>query len=656
MKARTKAHQRNAQSPVVVSRTRSSKFFDLGRRAAEKGDWAEARRCFLQATQVTPEDALMWLNLARACLRQSDWSGAADALATVMELEPESSLGREMSAEVFGRWLLASDDLARDLKLVPQHLLASPEFLTGVANTIWAAARPADAVTVLFQALAAKLDHVPAHELLIYCMRDMDLKAEATECAKTVLALEPHHLPVRMHLVFDQRGACDWDELDQRMAALTAELESLPVAAAKPLPVFGLLSMGVSPELQRRAAAAASRYCSQGAAVFSRPAHGPRKPGLLRVGFMSADFKFHPVAQLVTEFIEHLDRTRCKVHLYAHGRSDGSSWRQRLERAADVFADMGDESDGVIAHRIRADDVDVLVELGGHTRGTRLGVLALRPAPVQASYLGYPGTTGHDDIDYLIGDRVVTPLESAHQYSEFIAQLPGCLMPGSRHRPPVQPVTRQSLGLPEDAFVICALNQPYKLLPETFDIWCEVMRDAPHAVLWLTSPNVDVVTNLRAQATLRGVDPGRLVFAARASYEDYFNRFAAADLFVDTWPYGAHTTASDALWAGLPVLTLEGPGFASRVGSSLMRSVGLSEFVCPDVVTYRQRLLDHVRDPRELSKVRQKLAARRDELALFDPRRFADDFLALIEQLHQRRLQGQRPSHLPASSLLQITS
>jgi predicted O-linked N-acetylglucosamine transferase (SPINDLY family) len=590
----------------------------------------------------------MWLNLARACLRQSNWAGAADALATVMELDPQSALGREMSAEVFGRWLLASNNLARDLKLLPAHLLSSPQFLTGVANTIWAAARPADAVTVLFQALAAKLDYVPAHELLIYCMRDMDLKAEATECAKTVLALEPHHLPVRMHLLFDQRGACDWEELDQRMSALKADLERMEESAAQPLPVFGLLSMSVSPQLQRRAAAAASRYCSQGAAVFSRPAHGPRKPGVLRIGFLSADFKFHPVAQLVTEFIEQLDRTRCQVHLYAHGRPDDSSWRQRLQSAADVFADLGDESDGVIAHRIRADDVDVLVELGGHTRGTRLGVLALRPAPVQATYLGYPGTTGHEHIDYLIGDPVVTPLESADQYSECIAQLPGCLMPGSRHRPSVRPITRQSLGLPEDGFVICALNQPYKLLPETFDIWCEVLRDAPNAVLWLTSPNVDVVTNLRAEAVERGVDPGRLIFAQRASYEDYFSRFAAADLFVDTWPYGAHTTASDALWAGLPVLTLEGPGFASRVGSSLMRSVGLSEFVCPDVATYKDRLIAHVRNPQGMLKVRQDLVARRDDLALFDSKRFADNFLGVIELMHQRRLQGHAPSQIAA--------
>ena len=627
-----------------------------GRAAAQRGDWEEAERCFRLALELAPADVLMWLNLAQACLRQGDSAGAAESLVKVLELEPDNRLGRQMASEVFGRWLLVSSNMPRDLRQLPAHLLKDPVFLTQLGQTVWSAGKPADAVTVVLQALAAKPAHVPAHELLVWCMRDLGLKAEAAECAKTVLALAPGHLSAKIHLLFDQRGACDWRDLEQRLAEVVEALEAMPDTAAKQLGPFGLISLGVEPRLQRKVAEVASRWMAREVATCSRPVHGRRTPGLLRIGFLSADFRNHPVAQLVTECIEQLDRDRCRVYLYAHGPGDDSVWRQRLQGAADVFADMRDESSAVIAHRIREDHVDVLIELGGHTRGARLGVLSLRPAPVQATYLGYPGTTGHEEIDYLIGDSVVTPLESAADYSEKIAQLSGCLIPGSGHRPPVVAVSREHYGLPENAFVMCALNQPYKLLPGTFDIWCEVLREVPHAVLWLSAPNEDVVTNLSEQAAQRGVSPHQLVFANRVSHDEYFNRFAAADVFVDTWPYGAHTTASDALWAGLPLLTLEGTGFAGRVGASLMCSAGLQEFVCPDVASYRERLLAFARNPARLVQARRQLDARRHEMALFDAKRFANEFLSLVEAMHQRRLQGQSPTHLAAAVPREVAS
>jgi len=619
-----------------------------GRGAADRGDWPQARHWFRQATKDAPSDVLMWLNLAQACLRLDDCSGAAESLAKVLELEPTHSLGRKMASEVFGRWLLGSDNLVRDLRLLPAHLMKDAVFLTHMAHTVWSAGKPSEASTMALHALAAKPVHVPAYEMLVCCMRDMGLKAEASECARTVIALAPSHLSAKIHLLFDQRGACDWIGMSQMLEEVKADIDRMGRHEARHLAVFGLLSMGLDPLLQRKAAEIASRWTSPQAGSSVPASPKPRKPGPMRIGFISADFRFHPVAQLITDFIERMDRGRCEVNLYALGLPDDSDWRRRLVRAADVFADLGQESDGAIAHRIRTDGVDVLIELGGHTRGARLGVLAHRPAPVQATYLGYPGTTGHEQIDYLIGDRVVTPLGAAEQYSEKIAQLSGCLIPGSLHRPPVVPVSRASLGLPDEAFVMCALNQPYKLLPETFDIWCEVLREVPRAVLWLSAPNEEVELNLRQEAARRGVDPGQLVFAERTSYEDYFNRFSAADLFVDTWPYGAHTTASDALWAGLPLLTMEGSGFASRVGASLLRSIGLEGLVCPDVQAYRNHLLALARDPSGLKTIRTRLKSQRHQLTIFDPQRFADDFLEVVEAMHQRHLRGLPPDYLAA--------
>lgn len=653
MRTKPRGQQHSSHRPGASALRSPQAAWTSGRSAAQKGDWQEAERCYRLALQWAPTDVLMWLNLTQACLRQGDCVGAAESLVKVLELEPDHRLGRRMSAEVFGRWLLGSSDIARDVMQLPVHLLKDPVFLTQMGQTLWSAGKPAEAVTVVLQALAAKPAHVPAHELLVNCMRDLGLKTEAAECAKTVLALAPDHLSAKIHMLFDQRGACDWRDLEQRLAEVVDALEAMPRTESKHLGPFGLISLGVDPLLQRKVAEVASRWMSREVGAMSPPVFGTRRQGPLRIGFLSADFRNHPVAQLVTEFIEHLDRARCRVHLYSHGLGDDSVWRQRLESTADIFADLGDESSTVIAHRIRADDVDVLIELGGHTRGARLGVLSLRPAPVQVTYLGYPGTTGHGEIDYLIGDPVVTPLASAAYYSEKIAQLPGCLIPGSGHRPAVDQVSREHYGLPADAFVMCALNQPYKLLPGTFDIWCEVLREVPHAVLWLSAPNKDVVANLTEQAAQRGVRPHRLIFANRVSYDEYFNRFAVADVFVDTWPYGAHTTASDALWAGLPLLTVEGTGFAGRVGASLMRSVGLPEFVCPDVASYRERLMALARDPAELAQVRSLLAARRHEMALFDGKRFANDFLGLVEAMHQRRLQGKSPAHLGVAPTLE---
>ena len=290
-----------------------------------------------------------------------------------------------------------------------------------------------------------------------------------------------------------------------------------------------------------------------------------------------------------------------------------------------------------------------MVELGGHTRGSRLSVLPYRPAAVQVSFLGYPGSTGSEYVDYLVGDPIVTPLEHASHYSEKLAQLAGCLLPASRHRPLPQAMTRAECGLPDDALVLCAFNQPYKLLPRTFDIWCEALRVAPRAVLWLKAPNDDVVRNLRREAAERGVEPQRLVFATdKVAYEEHFSRLALADLFVDNWPYNAHTTASDALWAGLPVLTLRGGGFASRVAASLLLGAGLEELVCDSEEDYRARLLELVEDPRPLAAAREHLQHERMRLPIFDSQAFAEDLLALLERMHERWMNGLAPEHLPA--------
>lgn len=639
-----------------AAQAEARRHWQRGVAAGERGAWHEAEGAFARAAAAAPRDLLMWLNLAHARRNRGDIDGALQAIGKCLTCDARHQVARALAGELIGRHLGAGA-VAQRLASLPAEFARDPELLSGAAEQLLSARHPLDAVSVLMRALAVAPAHVPAHELLLYCMRDLGMRNEAAECAKTVLALRPDHLPVRMHLMYDQRGACNWSGLAQTCTELVTAVQAMDADAALPLPVFSLLSVDVDAAVQLRAARVATRYLSRGVVPLPALHAGRRRPGALRIGFLSYDFREHPVAQLLSETIEQLDRRRCHVSLYAHGPADDSAWRQRLKDAADSFvafdggggAGFVADSDATIADRIRADAIDVLVDLGGHTRGSRLAVLAYRPAPVQVAYLGYPGSTGCAHADYLVGDAIVTPIDQAAHYSEKIAQLPGCLLPASRHRPLPQPLSRADVGLPDDALVLCAFNQVYKLLPATFDIWCDALRAAPRAVLWLKAPNPDAVCNLQREAAARGVEPQRLIFAAdRVSYGDHFSRLALADLFVDTWPYNAHTTAADALWSGLPVLTLCGDVFAARVGASLLRAAGLGDFVLDDPQAYRARLLELVADPGPLAAARERLQRERQRLAIFDSGAYASDLLALFERMHERWLRGLAPEHLQA--------
>jgi predicted O-linked N-acetylglucosamine transferase (SPINDLY family) len=638
-----------------TAQAQAQRHWQAGVAAGQRGAWKEAETAFAMAAAHAPRDLLMWLNLGHARRNQGDVDGALEAVFRCLVCDPYHKVARDLAAELLPQQMVRRGAIAQQLAALPEVLQRDAKLLTGIAQRLAWARRTVDAISVLMVALAAAPAHVDAHELLLYCMRDLGLKNEAAECARTVLALNPGHVAVRMHLLYDQRGACDWSGLDETRDQLVAAVEAASDTVPLPLPVFTLLSADVTPAVQLKTARIAALCFARGVAMLPAAHPGQRRPGPLRLGFLSCDFREHPVSQLLAETLEQLDRRRCSVHLYAHGPADDSSWRARLRAAADSFqdfgdgsmGDFGDGSDALLAQRIRDDAVDVLVELGGHTRGSRLGVLAYRPAPVQVSFLGYPGSSGCEQIDYLVGDAIVTPLEHAADYSEKLAQLPGCLLPASRHRPLPRPMSRAHHELPEDAFVMCAFNQSYKLLPRTFALWCEVMRRVPRAVLWLKAPNQDVIGNLRREAGAHGVAPDRLVFAPdKVPYDEHFSRLALADVFVDTWPYNAHTTASDALWAGLPVLTLCGRNFASRVASSLMQAAGLGEFVCRDPEDYRQRLLDLAQQPQALAAARRTLERDRLQLPIFDSQAYAAGLLELFERMQQRWLAGQPPEHL----------
>jgi predicted O-linked N-acetylglucosamine transferase (SPINDLY family) len=346
----------------------------------------------------------------------------------------------------------------------------------------------------------------------------------------------------------------------------------------------------------------------------------------IRLGYLSSDFCEHPVGAQIVELLERHDRERFEIFGFSTGADDGSPLRARIARACDQFHDLGALSDASAADRIAGEKIDLLIDLNGHTEGARLGILARRPAPVQASWLGYAGTTGAGFIDCVIADAHVAPLASQAAFSEKIIRLPDTYFVSDRKRAIGKTPSRSQEGLPQDAFVFCCFNAGWKITAAMFDLWIRVLAQTPGSVLWLRAAGDEASANMRQAARAQGVDPSRLVFAANADLAVHLARHALADLFLDTLPFNAHATACDALWAGLPVLTCRGASFCGRVGASLLNAAGLPELVADDLDGYETMAIRLARDTHMLAAWRATLQNGRDKAPLFDTDLFRRNF------------------------------
>lgn len=617
---------------------------------AQAQDWHAAVCAFGRATRAAPTDALYWLNLAHAQRHLGRLSRAAAAARRCLQHEP----GQVLALRLLGECLMLQHRYAQAgdvFTALESTGTREPESMLQHAAVLLALLRFDEAAALLLRTLSIKPDYARAHAMLASALRDQGLKREAVECLRTAITLDPGDLESRVLLSFEKRHVCDWSDLDADVARMSQLLAEAPDDLARMAAVFVTLSLPVAPALQLKAARGEALMRGQGVRPLPpvQPASRADATRRLRVGFLSYDFREHPVAQLIVELLEGLDRTRFEVLLYSTGPDDQSAMRHRVMAAADRFVDIASMGEEQSAQRMRADGVDVLVDLMGHTRGNRMAILARRPAPLQVAYLGYPGSTGAPYIDYLIGDALVTPLALAGLYSEKLAQMPLTFQPNGRWRPLPQAMSRSVAGLPEGAFVMCAFNHTYKIGPEAFDAWCAVMRDVPHAVLWLKETNGQLHDNVRREASARGVDPRRILFARTVDYADHFSRLALADVFVDTWPYNAHTTAADALWAGVPVVTLFQNSFASRVAASVLNAAGLAELAFETVHDYRCAITALAQDAALLAGYRRHLK-HPAALPLFDGQRYTREFESLLLRMWTRWRAGLGPDHLGAET------
>ena len=626
---------------------RAHRRWQAGQALLRREQWREAAQAFEQAATICDDSAyaLAAIHSLIEAGRPADAVRRARAIRTV---EPRLALACTLESHALLGMGQAEAAIA-SLRALPDDVPRDYDHHVSLAVSMQRAGRYADAIKPFFDALALKMDDALSHYRLGMCFKELAMKAEAAECVRTavLLGLGSSDLAARGQLVFLEREACHWVAADEAMVGLRAAVAAVPDGTPMETSPFPHAVFVDDPiEILK----VARHYALH---TFARARPLPRRAAKardsrLRIGYLSADFHQHATSQLIAEMLERHDRSAFEVTLLSAGPDDKSALRQRIAASSEHFENLRGLGAAAMAARIRELGIDILVDLKGATYDTLMPVLAHRPAPLQVSWLGFPGSTGAPYIDYFIGDRIVSPLTHAGHFSEKIAQMPGCYQANDRQRPMPRPSTRADWNLPDEALVLCAFHQPFKISAEVFDRWCELLHALPGAVLWLLQWNVNVEATLTAAARARGIGRERIVFAPLLKTQEHLSRLATADVFLDAWPCNGHTTVGEALWVGLPVVTVTGPTFAQRVAGSLLHAVGVDELVAADVRGYVDTVVALSGDPGRRAALRSRLAEARRTSTLFDGARFARDIEALYRRMWSRAVAGQPPEHLPA--------
>jgi protein O-GlcNAc transferase len=598
--------------------------YNLGVLFQDKGQTDEAEASYRMALQWNPNFAQAYSALGIVLKEQGKLDHALAYLRHALELQPKS-------ADAYCNLGSVYKDLGRLDEAIAcqrQALELKPDFAeayNNLGNALVEQGNLDEATACLRKALKIKPDFAMAFNNLGNALVKKGIPGEAAECYQKALALQPDNLTYLAHLIHQRQHLCQWDGLANLSRQLIEGIDK-ENAADKfvGVPAFTVLVLPTptTAEQQLRCARMDSLKFNSLPSVHS-PA--PRRvKEKITLGYLSGDYQLHATAYLIAELFEKHDRNRFEVIGYGYGPDDGSAMRQRLLAAFDRFVDLRDVSFQESAQRIAADEVDILIDLKGYAGTTRPAILAMRPAPIQVNYLGYPGTMGAPFMDYILVDDFIVPSDQQPFFTEKLVHLPGCYqINDSKREITSHAPTRAECGLPAEGFVFCDFNNSYKITPEMFSIWMDLLKEVPGSVLWLLEGNSDVAVNLLREAEARGVAADRLVFAGKKPMAEHLARHRLVDLFLDTFPVCAHTTASDALWAGCPLLTLAGETFIARVAGSLLRTIGLPELITTSFDAYKALALRLARDAKMLADLRARLAVNRLTSSLFDATQFA---------------------------------
>ncbi len=492
------------------------------------------------------------------------------------------------------------------------------------------------------RAIALKPDYAEAYSNRGLALQDLRRFQEALVSFDRAFTLKPNLSDVEGQRLKTKMHLCDWSNFDTACVHVISSVRNRNVSQ----PPFTFLAIPSSSDDQLRCA---KLWVANNCPPSEKPIwQGERYDHhRIRIAYLSADFHSHPTAYLMAELFERHDRSQFETIGVSFGIDDRSETRRRLVAGFDEFHDVQRKSDKEVARLLYDRQIDVAIDLKGYTQNMRFGIFVYRPVPIQVNYLGYPGTMGTRFIDYIIADKVVAPIDHQQFYSEKIVHLPDCYQVNDSKRKIAESVpTRQALGLPQEGFVFCCFNDNYKILPHIFDIWMKILKRVEGSVLWLLEDNATAAANLRKEAVARGVAAERLIFAKRAPLPEHLARHRCADLFLDTLPCNAHTTASDALWAGLPVLTCRGETFAGRVAASLLAAIHLPELATENLADYERLELELAANPEKLADIKRKLAGNRLTTPLFDTKSYTKHLEAAYAAMHERHRAGLAPDHI----------
>lgn len=607
----------------------------LGTLFHDRGDLEEAQACYRRALALNPDSVEANNNLGAIFQAMGNSEEAVACYRKALALNPDSL---EASNNLGGE-LKKQGKLNEAVACYRKALVLSPDSHTtynNLGSALQEQGNSGEAASCFSKALLLKPDFPLAHYNLGVIFQEQNKLDKALACYRQAVELMPEFDIAKINLLYVLQLTCEWKDLWKLGEEVRQRVREISPANEHQITPFSFLTVsGSTPAEQKLCATnwAQSRFQSLNALRkelrFEYKCESKQK---IHIGYFSADFRNHPVAHLMAEIFEIHDRDRFKTTAYSFGPDEDSPMRKRLVKAFDHFVDIRDFTIENAARKIHGDRIDILVDLMGYTKYNRSAILALHPAPIQVNYLGYPGTMGATFIDYLIADPFIITPEHRTYYTEKVVRLPDCYMPRDSTCRRLAAPSRKDCGLPDEGFVFCSFNPTYKITPDMFNIWCRLLKTVPGSVLWLSSSNPDAESNLSREAKIRGVEPERIIWASRLNLtEDHLARIQCADLFLDTTPYNAHTTCSDALWMGLPVITCAGETFPSRVAGSLLKAIGVPELITYNLDDYYTLALELTTDKNRYADVRNKIIANRESAPLFDSTKFTRD----LENLYQ---------------------
>ena len=616
-------------------------FYNLGLISSLMNEHQQALKFYEFAQNLDPLDPAIPINSGASLNELKQYEKAIASLNRAIALNPniaEAWSNKGTALNELKRYEEALSDYDKALTLNPQHVEAWSNKGVSYAEL----RRYEEALAHYDKALELNPQYVEAWSNKGTVLSELKLYEAAAKSFHQALILNPDLPSGKGILLHAKMLACDWQGVDALYQSICQDITENKKSADP----FGFQGICGDEYLLQKCAEIFShnKFPSSPQFQFERL---KRDGGKIRIGYLCGEFREQATAILMTELWELHDKSRFEILAFDNGWDDKSLRRKRIEEAFNEFIDISRLSDDEAASLIADKKIDILVNLNGFFGKPRQGIFAKKPSPIQVNYLGFPGTIGSTYMDYLIADKVVIPEESRQYYIEKIVHLPHCYQANdSKRQIDGRSYAKKEFGLPEEGFVFCCFNNSYKILPQMFDIWMRLLRALPTSVLWLIEDNPDATRHLKQEAQARGVDAARIIFAKRVPLSEHLGRHQCADLFLDTLPYNAHTTASDALWAGLPVLTCTGTSFAGRVATSMLTALDLPELISANIAEYESLAYQLASQPEKLQQIKAKLAKNRLNSPLFNTNLMAKDVEGAYLAMYKRFQEGSPPEHI----------